>query len=70
MADQPTDNLLERLQKGDQAAAAGLFRRYVDRLIALARSRLRGAMAGRVDPEDVVQSAYRSFFCRLGGRRL
>ena len=62
MADQPTDNLLERLQKGDQAAAAGLFRRYVDRLIALARSRLRGAMAGRVDPEDVVQSAYRSFF--------
>src|SRR5262249_30496366 len=39
-----------------------LFRRYADRLIALARSRLPGKLARRVDPEDVVQSAYRSFF--------
>src|SRR5277367_2991613 len=61
MAEEP-DNLLERVQKGDQAAAAELFRRYVCRLIALARSRLPSSLAQRVDPEDVVQSAYRSFF--------
>src|SRR5262245_17599549 len=62
MAEEPGDNLLERVHRGDRAAATELFRRYVQRLIALARSRLRGTMVQRVDPEDVVQSAYRSFF--------
>ena len=33
-----------------------------DRLIALARGRLSSKLTKRVDPEDVVQSAYRSFF--------
>lgn len=55
-------NELERIRRGDQAAAADLFQRYVDRLVALARSRLTGSLGRRVDPEEVVQSAYRSFF--------
>ncbi len=55
-------DLLTRWQAGDQQAAEELFRRYADRLIALARGRLSVKLAGRVDPEDVVQSAYRSFF--------
>jgi RNA polymerase sigma factor (sigma-70 family) len=54
--------LLARWRAGDQHAAAQLFRRYADRLIALARTRLSARLAQRVDPEDVVQSAYRSFF--------
>lgn len=62
MPEEPADNLLERVQQGDQAAATELFRRYVARLMALARSRLPSTLAQRVDPEDVVQSAYRSFF--------
>ena len=53
---------MARWRAGDQAAAAELFERYADRLIALARSRLSAKVACRVDPEDVVQSAYRSFF--------
>jgi RNA polymerase sigma-70 factor (ECF subfamily) len=55
-------DLLARWQAGDQDAAQELFRQYVGRLVALARSRLSDKMAARIDPEDVVQSAYRSFF--------
>jgi RNA polymerase sigma factor (sigma-70 family) len=54
--------LVTRWQQGDQQAAAELFRRYASRLIGLARARLSSQMASRFDPEDVVQSAYRSFF--------
>src|SRR5262249_53335115 len=57
-----TENLVARWRKGDEAAAAELFRLYANRLIGLARSRLSGKLAQRVDPEDVVQSVYRSFF--------
>ena len=55
-------HLMARWQNGDQQAANELFRRYADRLVSLARSRLSAKLARRVDPEDVVQSAYRSFF--------
>lgn len=55
-------NLLERLRKGDQQAGSELFQRYADRLVTLARGRLSAKLAQRVDAEDVVQSAYRSFF--------
>jgi RNA polymerase sigma factor (sigma-70 family) len=61
-ADNRSGDLIARWRAGDQEAAAELFRRYVDRLIALARSRLSAKLARRVDPEDVVHSAYRSFF--------
>src|SRR5947209_7593925 len=64
--DNPSADLLMRWREGDQQAAEDLFRRYVERLVALARSRLSGRLARHVDPEDVVQSAYRSFF--IGAR--
>lgn len=54
--------LVARWQAGDQQAAAELFRLYANRLIALARSRLSTTLKQRVDAEDVVQSACRSFF--------
>jgi RNA polymerase sigma-70 factor (ECF subfamily) len=60
--DDRTVDLLAMWRRGDQGAAAELFRRYAARLVALARSRISGKLAQRVDPEDVVQSAYRSFF--------
>jgi RNA polymerase sigma-70 factor (ECF subfamily) len=62
LSDDHSGNLVARWRQGDQQAAAELFRRYAGRLIALARSRLSSKLAQRVDPEDVVQSAYRSFF--------
>jgi RNA polymerase sigma-70 factor (ECF subfamily) len=57
-------NLLAKWRTGDARAADELFRRYANRLIAMARSRLSPKLARRLDPEDVVQSAYRSFFAR------
>ena len=54
--------LLQRYRSGASEAAAEIFERYVARLVALARQRLSTKMRRRVDPEDVVQSAYRSFF--------
>jgi RNA polymerase sigma-70 factor (ECF subfamily) len=54
--------LVARWQQGDQQAATELFQRHVDRLVALAQTRLSSKLSQRIDPEDVVQSAYRSFF--------
>ena len=54
--------LMERFRSGDQAAAAQLCKRYVTKLVALAQRRLSVHLARRIDAEDVVQSAFRSFF--------
>jgi len=54
--------LLPRLVRGDDQAATAVFERYVERLTRLARSRLAAKLAARIDPEDIVLSAYRSFF--------
>lgn len=56
--------LLDRVKAGDQEAAALIFRRYTRRLLALARRHLDTWMRDRVDPEDVIQSVYKSFFAR------
>ena len=55
-------HIFERYVDGDSVAADDLFYRYVDRLTRLARSRLSTNLARRVDAEDIVMSAYRSFF--------
>ena len=62
MAEDAAINLVARWRDGDQLAASELFRRYAEQLIALARTRLSTKLAPRIDPEDVVKSAYRSFF--------
>jgi RNA polymerase sigma-70 factor (ECF subfamily) len=62
MTDNDSAELLARWQAGDQAAAAQIVERYTGRLLALARARLSEKLAQRVDPEDILQSAYRSFF--------
>jgi RNA polymerase sigma factor (sigma-70 family) len=62
--DDTSKQLLSRYRKGDSRAADEIFERYVRRLIELARARLSTKLSRRVDPEDIVQSAYRSFFVR------
>jgi DNA-directed RNA polymerase specialized sigma24 family protein len=56
--------LMELLAAGNEEAARQVVDRYTDRLVALARLRLSQRLAGRVDPEDVLQSVYRTFFVR------
>src|SRR5215831_19156169 len=64
MTDERSGNLVARWRQGDQRAADELFRRYTNRLVLLARSRLPGKLAQRTAAEDVVQSVYRVFFSR------
>jgi DNA-directed RNA polymerase specialized sigma24 family protein len=61
MNDDPSAELLARWRAGDERAEDELFARYTSRLIELARRRLSAKLGRRLDPEDVVQSAYRSF---------
>lgn len=62
MTDRTSQQLLAKVKDGSNDAARELYDRYVLRLIGLTRKRLSNKLARRVDPEDIVQSAYRSFF--------
>jgi RNA polymerase sigma-70 factor (ECF subfamily) len=64
MPDHEDKSLIKQYQAGDEDAARQLFDRYVERLLALARRRISQRLASRVDPEDVVQSVFRTFFDR------
>ena len=65
MADAETfARLMARLRSGEDAAAREVFERFAGRLLALTRSRFNRLLARKVDPEDVVQSAFKSFFVR------
>jgi RNA polymerase sigma-70 factor (ECF subfamily) len=60
------DELLKRLRKGEDDAARQIFQQYAKRLIGLARVHLNSSVRRKVDPEDVVQSVFKSFFVRMG----
>ncbi len=59
--------LMALVRAGDEAASAEVHRRWNGRLIRLAKTRLGRTVAGKEDPEDVVQSVYKSFFRRFSG---
>src|SRR5262249_48345550 len=61
---------LVRLQARDGEAVREVFRRFTAQLIALAQRRFAPAFRYKVDPEDVVQSVFKSFFLRYGEARL
>ena len=58
--------LQERFRSDENAAARDVFKRYARQLVAFARRQFAPRLAHRIDPEDVVQSAFKSFFL---GRR-
>ena len=68
--DETFAELMSRLAANDQDAATVVFRRFAERLIGLARTKLDPRVLRKVDAEDVVQSAYRSFFTRHAQGRL
>jgi RNA polymerase sigma factor (sigma-70 family) len=56
-------------RRGDETAAAKLFHRYSERLIALARRTISPRLAGKVNPESAMMSAFGSFFrCDRAGQ--
>jgi RNA polymerase sigma factor (sigma-70 family) len=67
MADSRPDDLalIAQFKAGSESAARELFDRYCERLMRLARRRIGQRMSSRVDPEDILQSAFRTFFVRV-----
>lgn len=57
-------SLLRRYQAGDDDAATALYRRYAGRLLGLATVQTSPDLQTRLDPEDIVQSVFRTFFRR------
>jgi RNA polymerase sigma-70 factor (ECF subfamily) len=61
----PSDHsLLLRYRRGQDDAPTLLYLRYAERLRALAAAQRSPGLAARVDPEDIVQSVFRTFFRR------
>ena len=58
------NDLMRRVQAGDDAAETALFRRYIRRLNALVIRRFHASLRERADVELVVLSACKSFFLR------
>ncbi len=56
--------LLERFQQGDEEAATHVYQRYAHRVHGLIRKKTSTGLSGCVEPEDLVQSVFRSFFRR------
>jgi RNA polymerase sigma-70 factor, ECF subfamily len=63
-------DFLARLRAQDGTAARDLFERFARALVGMARGRFAPGLRHKVDPEDVVQSAYKSFFARYGDGNL
>ncbi len=57
--------LLDQLRAGDEAAAAKIVEDHTAGLVAVARRQMGGGLARRIDPEDILQSVYRSLFVRV-----
>jgi DNA-directed RNA polymerase specialized sigma24 family protein len=62
-AEGSVSNWIGQLKAGDRAAIQQLWERYFQRLVGLARAKLRGAPRRAADEEDVALSAFHSF-CR------
>src|SRR5437588_5911180 len=63
-------DFLASLQNRDAAAAQEYFGRFAHQLIALALRHINAGLRHKVDPEDVAQSAFKSFFNRYGEKDL
>ena len=70
LEDAPNRELLAAWKDGNQLAAQVLVRRYMARMTALARSRLSDRLARRIDADDIVMSAWRSFFVAVNQSRI
>jgi RNA polymerase sigma-70 factor (ECF subfamily) len=64
--DVPLAELSGRLRGGDPDVARLIFQRFARRLLGLARRHLDKTVRQKLDPEDVIQSVFRTFFFHQG----
>ncbi len=55
-------SLIFRVREGDELAATELYERYAARVFGLVRSQMAEQLRAQVEPEDVVQSIFKSIF--------
>lgn len=60
------DDLVPDGKSAEGGADRAAFEQFTRRLIGLARNHLDSWLLHKIDPEDIVQSAYKSFFLRYG----
>ena len=58
-------SLVRQLQSGTGDAASELYLRYAKRLRGLAKKQTSADLAKRIEPDDIVQSVFRTFFRRV-----
>ena len=63
-------HLMAQLESGEKDAASKVFHRFAKQLIVLARQELDTQIRQKVDPEDVTQSVFRSFFAHQAAGEL
>ena len=56
--------LLRRFESGEEDAATAIYLRYAKRIELLAKTQIGGRLSVRVEPDDIVQSVFRTFFRR------
>ena len=65
----PSDHTLVRfIRGGDETAAAELYLRYAARVRQVVAARWSAAFAARFDPDDVVQSVFRTLYEKVRSR--
>jgi RNA polymerase sigma-70 factor, ECF subfamily len=65
----PSDHsLIERIRGGDDDAATTLYQRYADRVKWFVQSRASDKLKQQVEPEDIVQSIFKSVFKGMESR--
>src|SRR5262245_10583924 len=70
LSDPSFADLMARLRAGQDDAATQVFDRFASHLVELARKHLDAQVLQKVDPEDVLQSVFRSFFARYPSGQL
>jgi RNA polymerase sigma-70 factor (ECF subfamily) len=61
---EPAQGIFQRYQAREPAAAEEIYRRYAQRLAALAERQIGDRLRRHVGPDDIVQSVFRTFFRR------
>lgn len=61
---EPTEHVFRRCQSHDPAVAEEIYRRYAQRLAAVAEKQIGERLRRQIGPEDIVQSVFRTFFRR------
>jgi RNA polymerase sigma-70 factor (ECF subfamily) len=56
--------LLRRFESGEEDAATTIYLRYAKRIKLLAKAQMGSRLSVRIEPDDIVQSVFRTFFRR------